>query len=382
MKKNILFIQPLYFNPTLPNFKDRFELLSEFFEGHIFSFTNSPEEYKNLSFGDFKYIALQNSSSKINKIFKQTLQIIGQGLKVNKQKQIDYIHCYDPLLLGICGMIIKWFTGAKLIIEVNGHLKTDGFLEKQNFTNTIKRFLFICIVNVTLRNADMVKFLNEEQKSEWEGIIQKKKTCTFPDFTATHVFDPARSTDGKYIFFLGHPFHRKGVDILIKAFLKISPQFPDQKLKIVGHCHGREKERQHYREIAQGNPNVEILEPVFFDQAIGLFQNCTFFVLPSRSEAMGRVLIEAMACGKALVGSRVGGIPDLIKDGENGFLFESENVDDLAEKMRLLLKDEDLRNKMGKMGHSICDQKFSSQKYVEYFKEMIIKVENDDRSNR
>ena len=74
---------------------------------------------------------------------------------------------------------------------------------------------------------------------------------------------------------------------------------------------------------------------------------CGIFVLPSRTEAMGRVLIEAMAAEKPRIGARVGGIPTLIADGKDGILFDPENVDDLAEKLRSLLLSDELRKKYG-----------------------------------
>jgi glycosyltransferase involved in cell wall biosynthesis len=169
---------------------------------------------------------------------------------------------------------------------------------------------------------------------------------------------------------MGHPFYRKGVDVLIKAFLKVSDKFPGMKLKIVGHC-PNEQEKARYVEMAGGNARVEILNPVFYDDAVKLIQDCTFFVLPSRSEAMGRVLIEAMACGKAVIGSNVGGIPDVIKDGENGLLFNSGDVDDLAKKMDTLLSNRGLMDAMGKRGAEIVDKKFSSKRYVENFYDAV-----------
>jgi len=123
--------------------------------------------------------------------------------------------------------------------------------------------------------------------------------------------------------------------------------------------------------MTEGNTNIEILKPVFFDKVIGMFEGCLFCVLPSRSEAMGRVLIEAMAAGKPVIGSRVGGIPGVITDGYDGFLFESENIDALADKMIILLSNEELRKRMGKNALSSVKNKFSSEKYAECFQDNI-----------
>jgi glycosyltransferase involved in cell wall biosynthesis len=69
------------------------------------------------------------------------------------------------------------------------------------------------------------------------------------------------------------------------------------------------------------------------------------YVLPSLSEAFSNALLEAMACGCCPVGSRVGGTPELIADGERGLLFEPGNVEDLAAKLSLLIENPSLRRR-------------------------------------
>ena len=89
--------------------------------------------------------------------------------------------------------------------------------------------------------------------------------------------------------------------------------------------------------LQKATRNIEFHKPVFYDKVVKLMAGCSLFILPSRTEAMGRVLLEAMACEKPIIASNVGGIPEVIKNGYNGLLFKSENVDDLADKIRLVL---------------------------------------------
>jgi glycosyltransferase involved in cell wall biosynthesis len=74
-------------------------------------------------------------------------------------------------------------------------------------------------------------------------------------------------------------------------------------------------------------------------------------VFPSFYEPFGIVLLEAMHCGKAIIASNVGGIPSILEDGHTGLLFDPGNVNDLAEKIIMLLKDKDLRINMGNAGY-------------------------------
>lgn len=74
------------------------------------------------------------------------------------------------------------------------------------------------------------------------------------------------------------------------------------------------------------------------------------FVMPSESETLGFVVLEAMASQVPPVGARAGGIPNLVKDGENGYLFTPGDVDEFTEKVRTLLNDNNLRERMGEAG--------------------------------
>jgi len=88
------------------------------------------------------------------------------------------------------------------------------------------------------------------------------------------------------------------------------------------------------------------------------------FVLPSLNEGMGRVLVEAMAAGRPVVGSRTGGIPDLVRDGENGLLVSAGNEAELADAIGRLLSDPQWAMSLGRRGRADC-RRFSLESMVE-----------------
>lgn len=106
------------------------------------------------------------------------------------------------------------------------------------------------------------------------------------------------------------------------------------------------------------------------------YESADIYVHPSRYEPFGVVLLEAMACGKPIVASKVGGIPFVVEDEETGLLFKSENVEELAEKVILLLRNKELRVKMGKAGRErakLFTWERSAEMTVEVYKEVIEK---------
>lgn len=367
--KTILFIAPDVYRPDLPNFKSKFEMLPAGISGAIIA--RSSPDFDGYRLGAFllrvvpfpeKYGVLET--------LKQMVSIVRRGLEVHRKTPVDLIQCYDPLKLGICAIILKKLTGAKAIIEVNGHLIDAGFLFQITISEKIKRVFYGATIRWCLKAADAVKLLNDKQLDEWKRALVNKKVFMFHDFVPTHLFRMSKSNHG-YIFFAGFPFYLKGVDVLINAFKQVAAKYPDMKLVIMGHTRS---DREQFQKMIQDCEAIEILKPVDYDKIISYFENCTFFVLPSRSEAMGRVLIEAMACGKAVIASNVDGIPMLVKDGENGLLFHSENVFELAAKIDLLLSDEKLRSQLGENGYASMHEKFSSKLYIKRFVEMVESV--------
>src|SRR3989338_5009305 len=97
------------------------------------------------------------------------------------------------------------------------------------------------------------------------------------------------------------------------------------------------------------------------------------FVLPSLNEGMGRVLVEAMLLKKPIIASNVGGIPDLIRNGENGILIPPASPDKLAEAIIDLIKSKDKRNRMGERGRFIAES-YSDKAMVEEIENLYEEV--------
>lgn len=102
-----------------------------------------------------------------------------------------------------------------------------------------------------------------------------------------------------------------------------------------------------------------------------VFLNADIFVFPTFNEAFGLVNLEAMQHGLSIVTTDEGGIPDIVKDGENGYLCEKNNPEDLAEKLMLLLNDKQLRLKMGQDGYKKYQEMFTLEIFEKRFTEIL-----------
>jgi glycosyltransferase involved in cell wall biosynthesis len=98
------------------------------------------------------------------------------------------------------------------------------------------------------------------------------------------------------------------------------------------------------------------------------------FILSSHSEGCSISLLEAMASGKPVIATRVGGNPELVLEGKTGFLVPPAEPEKLAEKIIFLLKNEDLRLKMGDEGRKRAKEKFSLEVMIKNYEELYSKV--------
>ena len=348
-----------------PFFRLKYEMMPPNYEFHIL--VEGDKRYDSQVFGTttLHVIDYKPPFSGINKL-KAKLSLFFRSIIISKRKDIDIIIAYDPLTMGLAGLLCSLVSRSKLIVEINGHLKfaKTHKIANKNKGNFLRSKFFNFICNIVLRNADLIKILNIEQLQDWNHVLKYKKIVMFHDFVPTSLFK-GKTSDKSFILCLGHPYYLKGVDILIEAFSSIKDEFKEIRLLIVGHCSQQEMKvwKKHTEKIG----NIYINEAVKYDKVQKYLKHCTVLAVPSRIEAMGRVFIEGMACGKPCVGTRVGGVQNVILDGVNGFTVESGNIHDLAQVLRRILKSQSLRAEMGQAGRNIANNTLSDKAYISNF---------------
>lgn len=286
-------------------------------------------------------------------------------------KKIDTIVCQSPLLEGLVGIILKKILKKELIIDVHGDWLEGPFLSKKRKFESFKKKVVPILAKLSLNNADKIRVISQWALKQTKEIAPDKPHFLFPAFTDLNLFLKEQNTKFEnFILFVGQLEKIKGVEYLIEAFAGIKKEFPEFKLVIIGDGSERKslERRTSDLELRDG---VEFKGRLSLEAAKNIMKNCYCLVLPSLSEGLGRVLMEAMALSKPLIGSNVGGIPDLIKDGRNGFLVEKANPQDLAEKLGILLKNRKLVLDMGERGREFIKSNFSNEKYCQNFINLI-----------
>jgi glycosyltransferase involved in cell wall biosynthesis len=296
--------------------------------------------------------------------------------------RFDVIISNNHLITGIQAAFIGKIINAKVVVEVNGNFEAafkygaTGMF-KPGLIDKIKDRVSIGCISWVAQHVDAVKLVYSNQLIPLKlRHAQPIKTYCFPNFVPIKYFLDNEKTDGKYLLLMGYPWYLKGVDVLIKAFNIISSDFPDYTLKIVGWI---PKGKEYYENLINGNDKIELLDPVFYDKVITYMTNCSLYVLASRTDSSPRVLREAMASKKPIIASNIDGVPDLIKDGYNGLLFKSENHADLADKISLILSDNNLANQLAENGFNYVQKYLSEECYITKYKAMIDDLFNKSR---
>ena len=231
----------------------------------------------------------------------------------------------------------------------------------------------------TMRRADLVIALNNAMAKalEKKAKIRREKIAIIPNGVDTEYFKPGIKDDMalkrynlrsmEYVLFVGRITYIKGVHVLLRAWKEILNHVGGIKLVIAGPLSGSFTEGgisnyakamiEYAREISQDS--IVFTDSVNREELRILYSNACCLVLPSLAEAFPMVLIEAMASGIPVIGSRAGGIPDIIEDGVNGYTFPVGDYIALAEKLYMLLTDKTLRKNMANAARSIAESKYS-----------------------
>lgn len=370
-KKALLYVNP---GPTYrlrsPLYQDEFIELSRTFKGYIF--TTAPKS-ETFPIADFIYLSMKSQYTKVDRL-RFFPFCVWKAIKILIQKgKVDLVSSYDPLITGLIGLVISRIHRSKFAPSVNGVYTSpaqwiDGphSLEKR-----MKKAIYPVMMRFVLKHADGIRLLFENQIDSFKNAVQNKVIHTFSTLVRTDWFK--NTGEDNDILFVGMPFKLKGVDILIEAFKKVSSKHTDWKLKILGWY----PDPQELNDAISGHPQIYHHKAVPYEEMPKHIGSCGIFVLPSRSEAMGRVLVEAMAAGKPRIGSNVDGIPTVINDGIDGLLFQTENVDDLAEKLDLLMSNPELRRKLGKAGEIRARKEFTKDVHfsnlINFYNEVLEK---------
>jgi glycosyltransferase involved in cell wall biosynthesis len=196
-----------------------------------------------------------------------------------------------------------------------------------------------------------------------------------PKISGDWVRDKHGLGDAPIVFNVGSFHIRKGIHYLIYAMQKVVKDVPDVKLVIAGSKDIYDQELRNLTKLLNLSEHVIFAGYVPNDELPHYYAAADVVAVPSLQESFPIVVLEAMASGKAVVASRVGGIPEAIEEGVNGFLFENENVDELSFGIIRILQNRNLGKSMGSEGRRRAEERHNwrdiARQYLSEFERLI-----------
>ncbi|MEM2570008.1 MAG: glycosyltransferase [Candidatus Bathyarchaeia archaeon] len=304
--------------------------------------------------------------------------------RVIKKNDVGLIHAHFAYPEGLAGLLAKRMTDKPLIVTVHGYdILTEesvkyGLRLNKNFDAIIKWVLneadaVITSSNATFKEARKIISAHENIYLIPNGVDVQRFN---PHLNGSYLKEKLKIGEDKVVFTLRHHELKYGIEFLIKAApLVLRERNRNNVMFVVG---GDGPLRNYHEKLAE---KLNIKDKVIFtgripqDEVPYYYSMSDIVVVPSLQEAFGLVVSEAMACGKPVIGTNVGGIPDQIIDGYNGFLVKPRSPEDIAEKIIWLLENQEEAKVMGMRGRKIVEEKFNIERkmdrIIELYKSLL-----------
>jgi glycosyltransferase involved in cell wall biosynthesis len=301
-------------------------------------FRTSPQELKDLSYSSSKYI------------FGTMAWIFFRSLKIIRKEKIELIHA-QGFLSGILSYFLSKITKVPYIVTIQS-ADFSVYHHKLNI-KPIVRF-YEKMEKAIFKNA---KYCHAISYHLEKHLLKygPKATIVIPNGVDTKKFvpDPDKLSTRKKLGFdaenlivcVSRLEHKNGTHDLIAAAKLLNEEIKDFKIVVCGSGSQKEELQKMIEEYGLKD-KIFLLGSVLYDKIPQYVAAGDIFIRPSLAEGFGNVFVEAMSAGAAVIGTPVGGIPDFLKDNINGLFCEPGNPEDIKEKIKKLITDKNLAQKV------------------------------------
>ncbi|MDD5454558.1 MAG: glycosyltransferase family 4 protein [Candidatus Ratteibacteria bacterium] len=284
--------------------------------------------------------------------------IIYSLVKFIKKEKIDIIHC-NEFWVNPYGIIAAKITRIPCIT----HIRTSLNAKKIRDYLLAYSDKLIAVSGETRKPFKEFPGIFEKTAVVYNGVDIKQFN---PDIKSDDFKKELNIVPGEIIVgTIGQLYPDKGQKTFIEAASIVLKIYPQTKFLIVG---GAKKER-YKTQLQDLVGKLGIQDKIIFtgrrEDIPGIISNFDIFALPTLNEGFARVIIEAMACGKPIIATSVGGNSEAVVDGETGLIIPINSPSVLAQKIIELIEDESRRKKMGNRGRERVTNNFSLEHYVE-----------------
>ena len=247
-------------------------------------------------------------------------------------KEYDIVHVHSYIFFStIQAALFRKFRKFPLVLQLHGGVQTDDFYSSTLFERLqllFKKILFDPIIGkTTLKTPDSlvsVSFLDLQTVLK-QFKVKRKNNYWIPNAVDITKFKPLKECKRKYITFVGRLSYIKGFDIFLKIAELIHSKNKNIEFLIVGEGPLQDSLEEYRNKI----PIKQYLR-VPYDEIVKIYNQSRILLITSRYEGLPATMLEAMACGTPVVASRIGGIPEVIRNPNHGSLFDLSDLNEAA----------------------------------------------------
>jgi glycosyltransferase involved in cell wall biosynthesis len=305
-------------------------------------------------------------------------------INLNRIHHFDIIHAH-----GTCGITYPFFKPAlriPLVVHTHGttlemvrhKLRPNPKFSISAYSKSLlKENISILRQNMYWKRADRLIAVSNAAKREIVNLIHINSDRIDAIYNGVDptIFKKTKNSmkfkknlgleDKKVILFVGHFGFRKGIIYIYEAMQKVIKEIPNSVLLCVGGTPKWLGTDLYWRALKDAISKYDLEGSVVLKGQIphhklpDYYSIGDVFAFPSLYEALGKVLIEAMACETPIVASNVGGIPEVVRHGHNGFLIQPKDSRKLGDYLIQILQNQDLASELGRNGRKIALEKFT-----------------------
>ncbi|MEO8256942.1 MAG: glycosyltransferase family 4 protein [Acidobacteriota bacterium] len=273
--------------------------------------------------------------------------------RLMRRKKIDVVNCHylNPYFIHL--VIAARLLRIPVVVSVHG-AEVDGYA----VSSVASRFVYRAI----MRGANRIVACSAALARQTIGVFPDaaaKVTFVHNGLNPAHYPAVRRGRDGRRPFLLCvcRHVHKKGIDTLLRAFALVRRECPTAALVLLGDGPLFDDNKALARTLGIGE-QVDFVGKVVHADVAAFFEGCSVFVLPSRAEPFGLVLLEAAYHRKGIVCTRVGGVPEIITNGVDGLLVEPDDPAGMAAQIVALLRDPDRAERLGSAAYATLMSRF------------------------
>ena len=374
MKKNVLFVSPTFYNlPLTDNIVKKHKYLDEIANVTVLAFSNQKKFFKE---SDTNFYFSKKLDSRIFNYFKILLISFFQIPKLINKHNIEIVTFQDPItsFLGVY-KIKKNFKNIKIVLESHGDFINTLELEKNLLFPNVYKKLFLKMASYTIKNSDILRAVSSSTEEQALSFDDSKRVVRFPawiDFEIFSNIQPTRSNTGNFkILFIGSITDRKKPHMIIDAL----PKLHEDKVEL--HLVGPTPNHKYLEELKDKIKSNNLEDRVYIhgiktrDEVKEFYSENNLMILPSVSEGLARVIFESQVTTCPVLVTDAPGMQDIVIDGQTGYVFESNELKSMIEKIDYIIQNYDEATSVGKNAKDFILSNFSADNFKFSFQKIF-----------